>query len=726
MIVFALFSATVVNFILGGIVLMRDPKNPVNISFFFFSFGAGAWTLTNGLYEVLPRTSSLLYPIALTSYMSTSIGAGGFFFFWVNYLKGLVSISRRALIASGLIIVLASIASSRPGLLAKSIQNDKEIVTTSLFPLFGIIVVSFFISGFVLALYGQRHQQLKAKKTSLNLMIAGVLVMFAGGVLFNLVLPLFGNYNFVALGPLFTFVANITIATSIIRHGLFDIRAVLARSFAYLITALFLFLSLAIGSIFLTQNTSGLESVSFGSQLLLTIVGILVGASFYPFMRYMHKISNRLFFSDTYSGQEALDRISGLLINEHEISALIDDVEELLSSTIKPNKFDIRLRNTDKSVNSNLLSYIENSESSLIIRDELEDLDFIRELDDNNFGSIMKLEAQGKWIASLYLGSKKNGRYYTTQDKNLLKNIGTELALAIQNANRFEEIQRFNNTLQEKIEKATKRLRMSNQKLQALDEAKDEFISMASHQLRTPLTSVKGYVSMVLEGDAGKISKRQKELLESAFTSSQRMVYLISDLLNVSRLKTGKFVIDESEVDLSEIVNGEYKQLIDTAKMRKVDLIYKKPKTYPKVRLDETKIRQVIMNFIDNAIYYTPSGGRIDISLEADENSVTFLVEDNGIGVPKKDRPQLFTKFYRANNARRARPDGTGLGLYMAKKVIVAQGGSIIFTSKEGVGSKFGFSFPLSKVGIKPDGKKLAAKAKSKKSRKSKQTTTKR
>ena len=118
--------------------------------------------------------------------------------------------------------------------------------------------------------------------------------------------------------------------------------------------------------------------------------------------------------------------------------------------------------------------------------------------------------------------------------------------------------------------------------------------------------------------------------------------------------------------------------------------------------LDETKIRQVIMNFTDNAIYYTPAGGKIVVSLKETTDSIEFRVKDNGIGVPKAEQHQLFGKFYRAGNAKKARPDGTGLGLFMAKKVIIAQGGALIFDTHEGKGSTFGFSFSKAKIKV-PD-----------------------
>lgn len=300
---------------------------------------------------------------------------------------------------------------------------------------------------------------------------------------------------------------------------------------------------------------------------------------------------------------------------------------------------------------------------------------------------VIKLTARQNLVGLMTIGFTGVNAQLTPSDEALLDRLGEAVGVAIDNKLLFEE----NQTV-------LKQLQVTNQKLRDLDETKDEFISMASHQLRTPLTSVKGYVSMVLEGDVGKISEEQKKLLNQAFISSQRMVYLIADLLNVSRLKTGKFIIQLQPTQLADVIEGEIAQLVETAKGRKLEMVYHKPKDFPVVSLDETKIRQVIMNFVDNAIYYTPAGGRIDINLEDKGESIEFTVVDNGIGVPKSEQKSMFTKFYRAENAQKARPDGTGLGLFMAQKVIVAQGGAIIFHSEQGKGSTFGFTFSKSRL----------------------------
>lgn len=274
-------------------------------------------------------------------------------------------------------------------------------------------------------------------------------------------------------------------------------------------------------------------------------------------------------------------------------------------------------------------------------------------------------------------------------DIELIERVSEPTGIALDNRLLYEENIRVVSQLQK-----------TNAQLKEIDASKDEFISMASHQLRTPLTSVKGYVSMVLDGDVGTITDEQRTMLEQAYDSSQRMVYLIADLLNVSRLRTGKFVIMPKMANLVTIVEDELKQLATNAKLRDLTLQFVKPDNFPDLLLDETKIRQVVMNFLDNALYYTPSGGHIQIEVGIDEGSVWYTVTDTGLGVPKEDQRNLFTKFYRAGNAQKMRPDGTGLGLYMARKVIAAHGGTILFKSEEGKGSTFGFKFPLSVVRV--------------------------
>ena len=301
-----------------------------------------------------------------------------------------------------------------------------------------------------------------------------------------------------------------------------------------------------------------------------------------------------------------------------------------------------------------------------------------------------KLVARQKLVGVMVIGSSGKVTDFDSNILNLLDRLSEAVGLALDNKLLFEENQQV-----------LQQLKKANSRLKELDKTKDEFISMASHQLRTPLTSIKGYLSMVLEGDVGPVTKSERKMIQTAFDSAERMVFLIADLLNVSRLQSGKFVIENKPTDLAKIVEAQVNQLQDNAAQHKLKLTYSKPENFPALNIDDTKIQQVVMNFMDNAIYYTPSGGSIEVTLKATDKEIIYTVTDTGLGVPKAEQHHLFNKFYRAGNARKMRPDGTGLGLFMAKKVIVAQGGAIIFHSVEGKGSTFGFSFPRPKVEIK-------------------------
>jgi signal transduction histidine kinase len=305
-------------------------------------------------------------------------------------------------------------------------------------------------------------------------------------------------------------------------------------------------------------------------------------------------------------------------------------------------------------------------------------------------------------IGFLFLGAGKE-RPLSRYAISLVSHIKDELAIAVQNAAALEAVKELNAHLQQRVDSATEELRSSNTKLHDLDQAKDEFVSMASHQLRTPLTSVKGYISMVLEGDAGKITKAQRQLLNEAFTSSERMVHLIGDFLNVSRIQTGKFVVEKSLQDLGKIVRQEAEALRTTAEAHELKLRVSVPPKPVMIALDEDKIRQVIMNFIDNAIYYSKPQTEVTVYLSVTPRETRLEVRDRGIGVPLAQQTKLFTKFFRADNARKQRPDGTGVGLYLAKQVIDGHGGRLVFVSKEGEGSTFGFRLPLELARKQPD-----------------------
>jgi len=231
-----------------------------------------------------------------------------------------------------------------------------------------------------------------------------------------------------------------------------------------------------------------------------------------------------------------------------------------------------------------------------------------------------------------------------------------------------------------------------------IDRAKSEFISLASHQLRTPLTGIKWFVGLLLGGKAGEVSKDQKDFLQEIFASNERMIKLVSDLLDVSRIETGrKFDIELKLTDIAALIKSvinEQKSLIQKKKIV-VNLSSEFSKQL-KLSIDENKIQQVFQNLISNAIKYSKNKGSVEIGYERKKkDEAIFYVKDYGLGIPKEQQKKVFEKFFRADNVVTLYTDGTGLGLYIAKAIVEAHGGRIWFESSENKGTTFYFALPV-------------------------------
>ncbi|MEO5949826.1 MAG: HAMP domain-containing sensor histidine kinase [Candidatus Saccharimonadales bacterium] len=555
----------------------------------------------------------------------------------------------------------------------------------------------------------------RAIQTVFDTLIIAVLF----GLTFNVILPLMTSSQMYAeFGSLTVVIFAIGFTMSVMRGQLLDIKLYAVRTVVYLLSILSLALIYALIAYSISQWI--LDYTSTATQGLINMaLALLLAFIFQPIKRFFDRLTNHFFYQDYYSRGDFFARFSSLLTSTTDLRGLLERAATEISNTLHSEfGFFVVYDDDGHYVSAGTGKHDHFSTSDMHkINEYLRtngDHAVITELfdDDSSFQSrllnqhdvavtLPLFRAPGEIIGFFALGTHKSGRY-SKRDIHTIETISDELVIAIQNALSVQEIKELNATLEHRIDEATKELRESNAQLQHLDATKDEFISMASHQLRTPLTSVKGYISMVIEGDVGKISGAQKQLLSEAFTSSERMVHLINDFLNVSRLQTGKFMIDRREIDLAKLVEQELDSLQTTARSHDLKLRYRRPSHIPLLYLDEGKLRQVIMNFVDNAIYYSRENSTISVGLSVENGDVVFVVKDTGIGVPLGEQKHLFGKFFRATNARTQRPDGTGVGLFLAKKVIIAHGGSMIFDSVEGQGSTFGFRLPVKKLSEPP------------------------
>lgn len=721
----ALLATTVINFGFAGLLLVSLRRRPEYYWFSTMLLGLAFWTfgvlMFTSIADTVPSATLWVHEYY---FAAATIGLTLLeFSLWFPRRIELPVVTRVGIWCG--YAVMCALAIFSDGLVGDVIVGPSRTVTLQSvqYSIYAALFIVFCLWALVNMFQGEYYARTKHRKhlmIQMRLVLAGAVVALAGGFYFNLILPMFNNYTHVWIGPLGTLAFTFTVLYAVIRQGLFDVRQALIRSSGYVVlfggvAVLYTVIVFGMAKLFyheFFQSFAGLASV----QLVLTLVIVLTVV---PLRRKYDEIAARVFYPEAYDNEFVVQTLRDISQKEINSKPLVIKSLRALAIALDPHYVTAYIIELDGHVSMfnggehNPTERQEMIQRSIVERHMNElpesghvyDIDHLRRgtayqlLTSAQTGGFIRLEAQGQDIGMVFFGRKHRGTYHD-KDLRLFESIQSELALAVQNSLRFREIERFTETLEKRVQTATRELRTSNAKLTHLDEAKDEFISMASHQLRTPLTSVKGYIDMVLEGDAGKINDQQHKLLSEAFESSERMVHLINDFLNVSRLQTGKFMIEKRSIDLAHVVEQEVDSLKTTAASHNLRLTYRKPTRFPILSIDENKIRQVMMNFIDNAIYYSRPSTTIVVKLSINDGDAVFEVTDTGIGVPKEAQSHLFTKFFRAGNARKQRPDGTGVGLFLAKKVVTAHHGQVLFRSVEGKGSTFGFRLPLARLRV--------------------------
>ncbi len=550
-----------------------------------------------------------------------------------------------------------------------------------------------------------------SKRSQVQYVIIGSVIGFACGFLnfplwYGIEIKPILNFSVVFYASIFTY--------AMVKHRLMDIKVVLRKSFVY-ISSLVSILIPAITLKYISYAFFPRTDVLADFLILISAV-----AAFPVFRNYYYRIANKYFFSSLYDEREVIADLSEKLKSTLEVSKIYKYISSTLVDSFHAKTVSILIFNeaTRKYVVQHDIGHETNRRKSFIEDEEfythvikqnrpivVEELkkhfynqyrQTIDLFDEYDVDILVPLNLKDKIIGLLALGPKESKDMYNDGDLGVLGTIGAQSAIAIENALLFEETKQFSIKLEREVEQATKELRAANEKLKKLDQAKSEFISIASHQLRTPLTVVKGYVSMILEGSYGDISSTEKEPLEKVFESNERLIQLVENLLNISRIESGRLQFSFEHMQLERIVESVIDELSGTAKKKGLRLKYDKPaKPLPKVKIDEEKIRQVAINLIDNAIKYTNKGS-VNVGLKHVNDYIHFCVRDSGMGIGKNDLPNLFKKFSRGSDISLVNPGGTGLGLYVAKTMVEAHHGRIWAESEgEGKGTEFCFTLPI-------------------------------
>lgn len=295
------------------------------------------------------------------------------------------------------------------------------------------------------------------------------------------------------------------------------------------------------------------------------------------------------------------------------------------------------------------------------------------------------IRSENEHVGAIVYVLDKETKNLKRVDFQMMRALANQTGIMYKNIELYRQLQETN----QKIEEA-------NKHLQQLDQAKSEFVSIASHQLRTPMTGIKGYLSMMVGGDFGKIKKEQRDILQNLLNESNRMIRLIGVFLNVSKIESGKLQLKKTAGRIEEIIEKGIEVLKAQAETKGLKLTFIKPKkALPEVMMDIDKIGDVVMNLIDNAIKYTDKG-TITVSAKLEGDMLHTWVVDTGIGIEPHEAEELFNKFVRGYGIAQINPDGSGLGLYVARRLTEAHGGKIwVESDGKGKGSRFQFTIPL-------------------------------
>ncbi|VAX37852.1 hypothetical protein MNBD_UNCLBAC01-1676 [hydrothermal vent metagenome] len=299
---------------------------------------------------------------------------------------------------------------------------------------------------------------------------------------------------------------------------------------------------------------------------------------------------------------------------------------------------------------------------------------------------------QNGMIGFVFIGNQSNTSPITEGDQELIAILANQIGQSLENARLFEEVYRSSQVLETKVQERTKQLSSALEEVQKINKAKSDFISAVSHELRTPLTSIKGYASILMAGKLGEIPEPVKERLNKVNKHSDNLVALINDLLDISRIESGRVEMNITQCQIKDLIENVHDLLTPQMKEKNIQWTTNINENLPEISVDGRQIERVFINLVSNAIKFTPQNGTISIKAHITNDIVELEVSDTGIGISDEDIARLFDEFYRVENKINQNVKGTGLGLALTKKIIEAHNGKIWITSKLNEGTTFHFT----------------------------------
>lgn len=800
---------------LGLIVLKKNPHSVVNRLFFLISFGLAFWLFGTFMMDIGHSDEGIIF-------WDRFIYLGVVFMPSLEYhfslaLTGMNRL-RKALLYLGYLLSFIFLGISRTDFFisgvfryrwgAHSIAHIGHHLFLAFFFYYVFAIIYNFFKQY-------RKSALKIERQRLVFLIfAFMFLNLIGGIAY---LPAYRFAIFTPIALLAPWGYSILVGYAIVVHRLMDINLVIRRYLVYLAS----FVTVVCLSYELKRILYHFYA-GYGSVIdALVIVAAIL--AFSKTKKYFFKKANQYFFTSLYDSHKVITEINDKLRSTLDINKIYVFVQEALAHTFRSDSFAVLSLNSKKGVyvinynkgfdfvkNRNVtlsepLQEIFANRDKTVYLDDAGNLEanpgimpVIRELREMNVEMITPLKIENRISGLIFLGPKKTGDLYTKEDMEVLDNVSTSIAMAVNNAVLHEDALAIADEMNKQAKKISAvlsnfvdpiifidkygclgmvnpsaesilgirrrdigkelgSLKWKNDELKkiicennvqtfgkiaddpaglkeiflmqgdeqiyykvlstevvsdsedfigtlkifynltkekALDRSKSEFLSVAAHQLRTPLSAVKWIIESFINKELGEVTPDQKQYLDMASISNQKMITMVNEFLNVSKIEAGSLIYDFQACDVKEVIDGVRVDVENIAKNKKIRLIFTLEENLPKIMADKRKIFIVIENLISNAINYTPESGKILVDVKKQDENVIISVKDNGIGIPKKELEKIFTKFFRASNAVRVQPDGSGLGLFIIKNIVKIHKGDVIIESEEGVGTKFIVKLP--------------------------------
>lgn len=708
----------IISLIFGIIVIFKNKKSRLHQVLFLFIVSLSIWQL--GYWQWASEYENYdkaIFWLRILSFGSSWIPI--IYFHWISLFLEKANKFKKVIIFSYILgIIFSFLSFTKFFIFDTKLSAGFEFwpIPGIMYPLYLFCYAVLVVSAIFLLIkefrrsFGLRRQQIK------YVLVASVLASLGGATNFflwyDIPIKPYGNILVVLYPVLFSY--------AIIKHRLLDIKLILRASAVYMLSLFTIVVPIVLIKYF---SLTVLDLDSNIEDILLFVVSVAI---FPKVTVFFYRFANKYLFTSLYDSKEVIEQTTNELKSILDIDRIYRTVSDIITKAFHCKSigiltysdltsYSIRFSkglNVEEGVkfvrHEELRNYI-SSNSGVVILSEMpkeeraKHIQCLSVFKRYEIEAITELSIKGKIIGYIILGPKESGDGYNDEDIRVLKNISSQMAVIMDNALMYDKVKNFNIKLEHEVYIATRDLRKANAKLKKLDQAKSEFISIASHQLRTPLTVIKGYISMMLEGNFGPLSKKVKDPMEKVFLSNERLINLVEGLLGVSRIESGRMQFEFKKEYLENVVVSVVDELNENAVKKNLMLLYDAPKkALPEVNIDQEKIRQVILNLIDNGIKYTKEGV-IKVTLEEIGKKVRFCVFDSGVGIREEDFHNLFKKFSRGQGVSILNTEGTGLGLYVAKEVIKAHGGKIWAESwGEGQGSKFCFEIPTAKSSKAP------------------------